>query len=672
MKRLNEWLAREVRSQQRHPRLDHALLTDRSFGYVAYRLRWMWIRVFVRCAVHVAELMLLSMALPDVWLPVFIGYRTMAGLVSSLYWGVLEQLRVGVSGYVRKNHFGSARLLVHNWLRISALVGVLGMAAFAAWIPLAPRVFSEMQFFHLYGGLCFARLAFDLWARTLHSGIFAIKRVYRPAWSLLLPEVVELVVLIVAFPSLSLLAFALMVVIGGVVRIGLSNHFAKRAYRSSRIEVPSFRGALFGRNLVTLADVGNALKLGVSNATSQLDGLIILLLLIAGAPQDGPSATFASVYYVLRPLMAVAHGWARVFYFDFKRLDASVDLFRRRFRSLLTRAAIALAAVVAALVLVATTILSRGMPDVALLCLVPVFVARSLMSLRQLEAFTSGAHTALLRVSLGLLAAIGLVAWLTRNQVTVMLAASVLLLCAYWLLPTQDERVPSLNVCGLPRWVARVSAMTVPVRISVLTIDRELTTAARFMHRFSSVLESGVLTRFGRSHVLVLETIATSKLGSAGDVAHLSEGTLSEYRWITGNDGPTVLKNAIAKDVLPRDLLRALATEAPSDLVASYRTHHASGTVLDAKSGRVENGKALHPRELRAIMQAVAVQSRGTPARASHQLDVLVYAPGGEPETIFITPSAERPSLEFRRRVQAASLQASLRDKRTVEAASTA
>lgn len=135
MKRLNEWIQAEERRQHRHPALEHALLTDRAVGYVLFRLRWMWPRVLVRTLVHMLELYLLALAqVPEDWLAIFIGYRTSTGLVSSMYWGALEQMRESVRAHVKRRHHGSARLVIHNWLRVAAVVGVLGTSIAATWI----------------------------------------------------------------------------------------------------------------------------------------------------------------------------------------------------------------------------------------------------------------------------------------------------------------------------------------------------------------------------------------------------------------------------------------------------------------------------------------------------------------------------------------------------------
>jgi len=666
VKRVNAWLAREAARQARHPRLEHALLTDRAFGYAFYRLQFMWLRVFVRCAVHVLEVLLLSSAMvPEEWLAVFIGYRTSTGLLSSLYWGVLEQLRQRVREHVQRRHFDSARLEIHNWLRVSALVGVLAVAGLSTWVVLSSPLLIGFSLADLFGIACIVRLGFDLWARTLHSGIFATRRVYRPLWSLLLPDLVEIALLILLFPPFGFGAFLVMVVVGGAVRIGLANRYAKRAYRISRTAPPTIRGSVFARNTITGGDLASALKFGLSNATSQIDGLIIMVLLFAGASgRSGAEQgiTFAGVYYMLRPLMAVAHGWTRTFYFDFQRIENSSQLFQRRFRSLLTRTALVLAGVVALLVLAVTALLSGGMPSLSLLCLVPFFMGRSLMSLRQLDAFTSGQHGRLLRVSVGMLGALGLLAWQVRDETVVMVAVTVLSVIGYWLLPGQSTSRASGTVVGLPRWLSRLNAETTPTRLSVLTIDRHITTASTLIRRLAPLIETGAIARFGRSHVLVFERSDRAKLNTTPAVALACDGALAGYTTTAASDGSAVLRAAIEGHVLPKELAAMLTGAGSPDLVAAYQRAHPLGIVVDAARGHVLGGKTLHIRELRAVMSAISLQARGGSERTRQRLDVLVYAPGGEPETIFITPSDTRPSVDFRRRVQAATLHASLRD----------
>lgn len=662
MKRLQDWLAKEAKRQAAFPRLEHALLTDRAFGYVYYRLKYMWLRVLVRSAVHLLELTLLATAVPEDWLLIFIGYRTSIGLLSGLYWGALEQLRETVRGHLRRRNPGSARLVIHNWLRLSAVLGVVGIAAVSIWISVAPSEFDTFSVFDLFGMACFARLGFDLWARALHSGVFASRRVYRPVWSLLVPDLVEIMLLIVLFPPFGLLAFVAMIVGGGCVRIGLSNHFSRRAYRSARVEPPTAREALTARNVLSWRDVWLSLKFALSNASSQLDAVIIMLLLMSGTSGQADGITFAGVYYVLRPLMAVAHSWVRTFYFDFKRIDGQSKLFQDRFRALMSRTAVVLAGVVVVLVLLAATLLSGGRPPSVLLLLAPFFVARSLLSLRQLDAFTSSQHAVLLRVSFGLLLSLNVCAWWLRDEAWLMLAATVLMVVGFFLLPSQSLARPEGRVIGLARWLSRLERHATSVRLTVLTIDRRLTTAPRMIRRLASQLEGGVFTRFGRSYVLVFETTSVASLGSPSAAGVLGDGALVGFRSVVADSGTTALRAAFAEDVLPLQLRAMFAAAHTSDLVADYRRLCPTGTVIDASRGRVSYGGALGARELRAIMSAVAIQARGGTERSGGSVEVSVFAPCGEPEVIFVSSSDASPGPEFAHRVQAATLRASLRD----------
>jgi len=662
MKRVHQWLATEATRQSSFPLLEHALLTDRAFGYVYFRLRYMWLRVFVRCAVHMLELTLLSSAVPEDWLLIFIGYRTVAGLLSSLYWGALEQLRESVRDHLRHRNIGSARLSIHNWLRVSAVLAVVGVVTVSVWIAWAPSEFQRFSVFDLFGLVCFVRLGFELWARTLHSGIFASRRVYRPLWSVLAPDLTEIALLVVLFPPFGLLSFVAMVVVGGIVRIGLTNYFSKRAYRGSRIKPPTVRETFSARNVLARRDMSLAAKFALSNATSQLDGVIIMLLLLAANAGGEAAMLFASTYYVLRPLMAVAHNWVRAFYVDLRRIDGQCRLFQRRFRSLMSRTAVAMACGVVLLVLLATSLLSGGLPSPALLLLAPFFVARSLWSLRQLDAFASAQHAALIRVSLALLLALHLIAWWSSSATALMITATVLMIAGGFALPTASDRRQHGSVVGLPRWLALAACAERPMRLTVLTIDRRLTTAPRLIRRLVPRIESAVFARFGHSHVLVAEPAAAAVLASASNAAVSADGALTEFRSVVVESGAPALRTAIDGGAFPRDLNAMLATERGSDLLADYRRQCPGGTVIEAKGGRLSGGKGLGTSALRAIMRAISIQSRGGAEAAHHRLDVLVYAPGGEPETIFVTPIEARPSVEFRRRVQAATLRASLGD----------
>ena len=123
MSRFDRWVSRISRRERRRPAFDQALLTDRTWRYASYRLRYLVLRVLLRAGLHLAEMMLFASVFSMEFLGPVILIRSATAVGVSLWWGGLEQLRERVRSEARGRQWPAVRRTIDAWLGWSLLLG---------------------------------------------------------------------------------------------------------------------------------------------------------------------------------------------------------------------------------------------------------------------------------------------------------------------------------------------------------------------------------------------------------------------------------------------------------------------------------------------------------------------------------------------------------------------
>jgi len=658
------WLAARLRDEAR-PSLDLALLTDRGGRYVSSRATAVGLRAVLRVAVHVAELTFLARVFPlEFLLPLF-AMRALPGLLGGLHWGALEALRARVRLEVGRGSRHLAAAITEAYLVLAGAASALLVAAVSAFIAQQDDPVSEpLGLYGLFAIVSALALAIELWTRTFHAGVFALGRVYRPIWTLFAPDLLELAVIVGAWWWIGPFGMHAAVLLGACLRGAVALIYARRAYGARRLGVPR---PLRLRSLSRLgaADFGNALKHALATLPLQLDRLLLLALLNAPAPQG--ALALGVPYYTLRPLAAFSQSWARGFYSDFVRLDsAGIGVLRARFERLLERAALVTGAI-SALALAAGAWLLFGAAGLsASAWLVPLALVRARFTLEQVRGFAYGAHGALALTGGCLLLGLSCAELAAISDRALLGVVLLVLLAALWPARRIASRARARllqRVARLPAsaWLHVVSAQRAPVRISVARVDARVAPLGAVMRVLAPLLaERGHVARLGRNWLLWWEPL--ERASAPAELGQALAGTLVELRSVVADDGRSALEAACRERLVQGELAAALSAPRPADSIAALRADVAR---LLPQAEAVELGsrslRALSSAQLAAVRQAIASGAREqqvTARHAAHQ--VAVYAPGGEPELIFVWPTQAGRGGELRRRVQHASWRASI------------
>lgn len=666
MQSARNWMLKQAQ-RRRGQSLDAALLAGAGFGYVASRLKLPILRALLRTGLHGAELWLLSEAMPYEFLIPLFAMRATPSLLSGLHWGALEGLRERVRRDAHGSRTSRAEVAIEAWLSLSTFASVLLMAS-VGWIVFRQDS-GELGPTGLYGAFALVvatSAALELFARTFHSGIFALGRVYRPAFSVLLPEVTELLCLLGLWKYLGPFSLHLGVLLTALLKLGLGLWYGARAYRSRGMKVPR-PVRLRALRHFGVPDLKSGSLGALASLPLQLDRLLLLALL-GTSPADETQIPLSAPYYALRPVAGLAQAWARVFYADLVRLNHSgAGMLRERFERLLLRAAVVMALVSCALLAIGSTLLfDRQGLDTALWFL-PLGLVRGLFAVQQLRAFVFASHTR--SIAVGASVALGLFActfWDLTDRLTLLLLTALLMLSLIGFRGVKSKR-PELYLdqarkVSIAAWLARVVRDPRALRLCVGHVDGSICQPGSAAIALAKALTDGQVARLGRTTLLWWEAKDAALTPLA--LAKATGCALSDMRHVEAASGREALARALEARMFPQELSRALEEKPEGDPMVRLVAIQAS-TLPDAMSITLRKYdprlKGLGSRDLTRIRRAImagAREQKHIPRWARFQ--AATYAPAGETRLAFVWTGEQRGAAALRRAVLHESWRASV------------
>jgi hypothetical protein len=329
-KTLQGWLARAARQEKFRVSLQDVLVFGRFESYLWYRLRFFALSNGIQTILHVLELLLFFLFASQQAFIAAVYVRICSVVTSGAWWGGLEVLREGVRDRVKCGRFKAIESWVRRWLWGSFVFGgtVAAIAAVYVWIQFQR---SDIDATDGYIGACLLSLALDLMVRPFHSGAYAVRRVYRPVWSILLPEVLQTLVLLGLWPILSLWSIPVAHIVRSVTSSAATVWFTWIVYRSLEINV--FRRIRRNRpSRPTFASFARFVTPALASASASIGHFWVLALFFFGT--DDPARWLElMLYFVLTaPVIEANLVWSKLFYFDLVKLED--DLFSRYRRHL--------------------------------------------------------------------------------------------------------------------------------------------------------------------------------------------------------------------------------------------------------------------------------------------------------------------------------------------------
>lgn len=635
---LRSFFLRQERRAERQNVLAAALLCRGGLGYLARRGGIMFARVPLRVALHAAEVMVIANFLELGALGYLLLVRSVAVALGALHWGALEPLRQRVRGLGAQRELDAARLEIARFVRIAVDWSIALLALLVAWYELGPRPFDGFSIIDAYAVGCTLRAIADVFTRTYHAGAFALRRVYRPFWSMVVVDAVEVGSVIALWPYLGPWGFALSQLLGGACDAVLSFRYTRRAYRALGLTLPRAGEVLSERARPEPGTWAKLVGPALGNLASQVDALLITALALADG--SGAGMSIAAGLHVLRPVLSVGTNWARLFYFDLSRLEPSLQsLLRPRLERLLLQAAPLFALGSAAMGVLVTFAFSGQAVVAPVLWMLPLLAARSLYATAQIQAFSRGDHA---RLGLSGLLVAFLAFTLARSTLPVaalLIAAPLSLLLAAALFLGRrraDSRMRAEEgLLGPLTFLGALRAVSIPVTLHWLTLAPE--TGARAFAVARTVARSHAVrwvTSPAPNHLLI--ACHESDLSRA-ELVRTAAGTLRGVQRLEAIDGTAAIRACHELGYLGEPSELSLA-----DLKSRFRLQFPNGAELSAHSGALPR-KDASPRELNLMLKLLGQLASGVRVSRRRGRRAAVYAPRGVAQLVLIAPRGADP-----------------------------
>lgn len=469
---LDGWLRRQVRRQRRIVTLEDALLGARASAYSLYRLRFFMLRCACAAALHVLRLGLLRLIFSHQVFLFTLVVHAVANCTASVWWGALEVMRDRVRRLMRD---GEARRIpgeIGRWLTVAIALASVCLLLPAIWVGWDLGVgANRFSVIHLYAIVIGLRLGVDLVTLTFHSGIYAVRRVYRPLLAMIGVELAGFAAVLAFRPGLDSWSFPIAMLLAGAVSALLTFRYAARLYHlfgwlPLRLERPALSWSQGWR---TVAGCSAA---GASYALVKMDAFLMLAAFRwhTGARRD---VTLFMLFVSIGPAVQAGFDWAQLLYFDLKRLSGRcVAGLRRRYEKIAVRLAWLMGLALWAMAcLLATAVMRRNLGELYW-DLAPFVIGRSLLAQAQIRAFAKRRYGILLGCGAVLLAVIialqvGLAT--ERSRLLGLAAASFAMAALMRRLQQREEgEGDDSRVLPLIDWLRRVSETADPVRIRSL------------------------------------------------------------------------------------------------------------------------------------------------------------------------------------------------------------
>lgn len=388
MKHIDQWLEKQQRFQERFVSVNHLLLSPNSLAYLYYRLRYFSFNTLLQIMIHIVEFTLLINLFSQAHLYSLVVLRSVGLVIFGAWWGALEVMRIRIRHASKAKDKKAIIEEISLWL---VLASCLAAAILLIGMPYLYQACSNVlhgqaEVFDIYVFVIFFQIACQLLIRAFHSGAFALRRVYRPFWSISGPYVLGFVCLIAFWPLLGLYSLPFSFFISSSLSLFWTWLYTQRMYQLLRYdEIRRIKPRDFLNFLCKLPYYELSLA-AASGLVMHLESLLILMMFMV--PDDaGNTAQLAYVFYLLSPLVRAGFDWVRLFYFDMKRFtDRWQQRFVLRLKHRLNKASL-LMGLIAWLIAIGVTQTIYPVSWDALVMLLPFFLLRSVLALDQLYAF---------------------------------------------------------------------------------------------------------------------------------------------------------------------------------------------------------------------------------------------------------------------------------------------
>lgn len=516
MKALEYWLEQKRQKQQRFVLLLDSLVTGKFYPYLWFRLRFFSMKFLLDTAIHTLEFWLLIKIFTLPYLLPIILLRAIGFMAQGFWWGCLEVLRTRVRNLFRDGNVAAIREEASAWFAAASIMAIFLMGISSLIVFKTFKIPAQHRyFFRIYEFIIIIQSVIAIIFTTYHSMVYAVRRIYRPLLSLLLPHLIALTLLFL-WPLLGSITLLLMIMVSGWLSLAISVFFVHRMYRLLLFYPLSWS---IRSNLGKTINIFRSPSLwlgGIAFALFRMDGVLPLTIWLSSFKQM--HMDWVALFYLIAPQLRAGYQWTRLLYFDFKKVDVNLfSTLKNRLDKQLFHLSYWLGLgfwLVAELLQIA---FFENRLWWVMLIFLPFFVLRSLISFHQIKLFSRGYYLDVIVSGLLILSGAVILPYMPQQSPMQWPVYGGLLLVSlvYLYKPRLGNsfiRTAPSSTLALPIWYAELNRLMLtkqPLYFYAITLHRSIPSKQiySFVKQLRCCVNSlGIVTRSGRHQFLCLSS----------------------------------------------------------------------------------------------------------------------------------------------------------------------
>jgi hypothetical protein len=305
------------KKKKQNATVHQATLSENNHSYVFFRIKYFLIRNTLNIALHALEFFLILHFLDSHYAHLIIGIRILSFIITGFWWGILEKMRSQIRYlYLEKDTTNIGKIISH-WTVITVITSIL-FCLLAAFLTIS---FTNSNtplsgFMYFYMIMILLQTAFRLIALTIHSGIFSIRRVYRPFFAVIASPLSGIMSLLLLWPISTQYCLPLATLIQASLSIGITLYYSLQMLRFNNITIDfKIQSQAFIKTCKTILS-RSALLIGISSLFIHIEGILTFFFIYLGSSTLN---TNNLIFYLLAPIIGASVMWTKIFYFDFKK-----------------------------------------------------------------------------------------------------------------------------------------------------------------------------------------------------------------------------------------------------------------------------------------------------------------------------------------------------------------
>ena len=569
-KDLHSWIAKQQEKLNFSKQLFFSLMFDQQTRYIFFRLRYFYITSALFLIEYQIHFLIIKKSFEFREFSYILIISIITLILSNSIWGGLEQLRERIRLLTKEKGFKKINQLISkavSWSLIASFFLIFSSLFVVFYIFSFLDIKIKLLIFYYL-----LKFSAGLPLITMHSAIFAVRRVYKPLVAILFVNLISYIFFILYWVIFEEWALIATFYSSFLVSFIISLFFITKAYKFSswgKIRIVNVFSGLKYKNLLPFKEV---LPPALSFLSTRMEWLLLYVICYGTTSTDNQKLGLALM--ISAPAFSSCIEWANIFYFDLKKLEG--QLFRnikKIFLSNLKFTAIIIPLIFGVLSSLSIFFIADNYNMSFYITLTLFFISRSLVALQQILLFVEKRYYTLFFINLLIATGYFQIPTLIHDSLNLLLVFTMLMLGMFLFINLYTKRI---------RFMLQSNYLPVPLLLRFFITKKTF-----------SIIGHAKLARF--LNLSVIEAMIYRFTKRLSKTCLITSYNKTNLIWIEAEDNPV----KITYDSLSLHLPGLV------EKFNLYKTDEAS--LLSSKLGIVEN--IFNVRDLSSLTSPTAAKS---------------------------------------------------------------